>query len=78
MQRVKPFGGVLTGNSCKSGVNFKIVAADELANLLFALDHHGQGRRLHPADRGEKKSTITRVKRRHGASAVDTDQPVGL
>ena len=49
---VKPLGRVLAGHSCKGRMNLKVVAADKFANLLFALHHHAQGGRLHPAHGG--------------------------
>ncbi len=59
-------------------VDFPVVAADELADLLLALDHHGQRRRLHAPDRGQEEAAVARVEGGHRARAVDADQPVGL
>ena len=75
---IEPFGGVLAGLCGKAGVNFPVVAADELADLLFPLDHHRQRGRLHPPDGRQEKPAVTRVERGHGTRAVDADQPVGL
>jgi hypothetical protein len=44
----------------------------------FALDHDGQRRRLHAADRGLVEAAFLGVEGRHGARAVDADQPVGF
>ena len=75
---VKPFGGVSARLRGKFGVDLKVIAADEFADLLLALDHHRQRGRLHPAHGGEEKAAVARVKSRHGARAVDAHQPVGL
>ena len=75
---VEPLGRVLTGLGGKGGVYFPIVAAHKLADQLFALDHHGQGGRLHPSHGGQEEAAIAAVECRHGAGAVDAYQPVGL
>ncbi len=75
---VEPFGRVFARNGSKRGVNFPVIAADEFANFLFPLNHHRQRRRLYPAHGGQKEATVARVKCRHGAGAIDADQPVGL
>ena len=75
---VKPLGGVLAGLGGKTGVNFPVVAADELADLLLALYHHRQRGRLHPPDGRQKKAAVTRVEGGHGTRAVNAHQPVGL
>ena len=49
-----------------------------LADLFFALHHHGQRGRLHAAHGGQKKAAIAAVESRHGARAVDAHQPIGL
>ena len=76
--RVEPLGGVLARFGAKGGVDFPVVAAHELADLFFALHHQRQRGRLHPAHGGQEEAAIARVERRHGARAVDADQPVGL
>ena len=70
--------GYSPASARKAAVDFPVVAADELADLLLALDHHGQRRRLHPADGGQEEAAVARIERGHGARAVDADQPVGL
>ena len=75
---IEPLARVLAGLGQEAGVDFPVVAADELADLLLALDHHGQRRRLHPAHRGEEEAAVARVEGGHRARAVDADQPVGL
>ena len=55
---VEPFTWVDARLRRKGGVDFPIVAADEFTNLFFALDHHGQGGRLHPTDGGQKKAAV--------------------
>ena len=42
----------------KFSVHFPIIARYEFANRFFALNHHGQGRRLHTANGGEEKPAI--------------------
>jgi len=76
--RVEPLAGIGAGSGGELGVDFPIVAAHELADLLFALDHHGQRGRLHPAHGGQEEAAIARVERGHGAGAVDAHQPVGF
>ncbi|MCY1360620.1 hypothetical protein D9M69_472540 [compost metagenome] len=49
-----------------------------MLDLLFALDHDRQRRRLHAAHGGEEKAAALAVEGGHGARAVDADQPVGL
>ncbi|CAB4806593.1 unannotated protein [freshwater metagenome] len=75
---VKPLGGILAGLRGKTGVDFPVVAADELADLLLALYHHRQRGRLHPPDGRQEKPAIARVEGGHGPGAVDTHQPIGL
>ena len=75
---VEPFGGVLAGLGGKAGVDFPVVAADELADQLFTLDHHRQGGGLHPTDGGQEEPAIAGVERGEGAGAVDADQPIGF
>ena len=75
---IEPLAGVLAGLGREGGVDFPVVAADELADLLLALHHHRQRRRLHPAHGGQEEAAVARVEGRHGARAVDADQPVGL
>ncbi len=76
--RVEPLGRVGASLGTKAGMDFPVVAADELADLLFAFHHHRQRRGLHPAHGGQEEATVARVERRHGARAVDADQPIGL
>ena len=59
-------------------MHFPEVAADELADFFFALDHHAQRGRLHTAHGGQKETAITRIEGRHGTGAVDADHPVGF
>ena len=76
--RVEPFACVFTCLRGKSGVDFKVIAADKSADFGFAPYHNGQRGRLYAAYGGEKKAAIARVKRRHGAGAVDAYEPVCL
>ncbi len=76
--RVEPLGVVAAGLGLEAGVDLPVVAADELADLLLALDHHRQRRRLHPSHRGQEEAAVARVERGHGTGAVDAHQPVGL
>ena len=78
MRQVKPFGCVEAGLRAELGMDLKIVAADEFADLLFALHHHRQRGRLHPANRSQEKAAVARIESRHGPRAVDADQPIGL
>ncbi len=73
---VEPAPGVGPGGSGKGGVYLPVVTRLEAPDLLFALDDDGQRRCLHPPHRGEEKTAIARIERRHGARAVDADQPV--
>jgi hypothetical protein len=59
-------------------LHFPVVARPVRADALFALDQDGQRRRLHAADRRLVEAALLRVEGRHGARAVDADQPVGL
>ena len=70
--------GYSPASARKLRVDFPVVAADELADLLLALDHDGQRRRLHAAHRGQEEAAVARVEGGHRARAVDADQPVGL
>ena len=56
--RVEPLGGVGAGQGIEGGMHFPIVAADKFADLLFALHHHRQGGRLHPAHSGQEEAAI--------------------
>ena len=76
--RVKPLAGVAAGLGIKAGVQLPVVAALEGADFFFALDHHRQRRRLHPAHGGEEKTAVAAVEGGQGAGAVDAHQPVGL
>ena len=78
MRRVEPFGGIAARLRTEFSMDLEIVAADEFADLLLALDHHRQRGRLHPPDCGQKETTVARVESCHGARAVDPDQPIGL
>ena len=75
---VEPPAGVLAGGGPERGVHFPVIFRLEHANLLLALNYHGQRRRLHPADRRQIKSAALRVERRHRPRAVDAHKPVGL
>ena len=59
-------------------MHFPVVAAHELADLFLALHHQRQGGRLHAAHGGQEEAAVARVEGRHGARAVDADQPVGF
>ena len=59
-------------------MDFPIIAKHVFANLLLALHHDRQRRRLHAAYGGQKETAIARVKSCHGAGAVNADQPIGL
>ena len=59
-------------------MHFPILARGERADLVFALDQDGERRRLHAADGGQIKATFLGIERRHGARAVDADQPIRL
>ena len=59
-------------------MHFPEVAADELADFFFALNHHAQRGRLHTAHGGQKETAVARVEGRHGTGAVDADHPVGF
>ena len=78
MRGVKPLGGVSARLRGKFSVDLKVIAANELADLLLALDYDRQRGRLHPAHRGQEKPPIAGVEGGHGARAVDAHQPVGL
>ena len=75
---VDPLARVFTGGDLEIGVNFPVVAADEFANLLLALDHHTQRGGLHPAHGGQEKAAVTGVEGGESAGAVDAHQPIGL
>ena len=75
---VEPFAGISAGLGGKAGVDFPVVAAHELPDQLFALDHHRQRGRLHPTDGGEEEAAVAGVESGEGAGAVDADQPIGL
>ena len=75
---VEPASGVLAGAGAERAEDFPIAARAEGADLLFPLDHDGERRRLHAADRRQLKPAGLRVERRHRARAVDPDEPIGL
>ena len=77
-RRVEPLARVLAGLDLEAGVDLPVVAADEGADLLLALDDDGQGRGLDAADRGQEEAAVARVEGGHRAGAVDADQPVRL
>ena len=54
------------------GDHLEVVLGHELADGEFALDQHGQRRRLHAAD-----ARVVVVGERVGAGEVHPDQPVG-
>ena len=56
--RIKPFAVVLSSAGAKDSVHLKVVATDEFANLLFALNHHTQGRRLHTTHCRQEEATV--------------------
>src|SRR5439155_7656971 len=76
--RIEPLRLVLAGFGQEGGVDFPIVAADELADLFLALDHHGERRRLYPSDSREEEAAVARIEGGHRACAVDANQPVGF
>gem|GEM_PF-2535188 len=75
---VEPAAAVGAGNGGKFRLHFPIVARPEGADALFPLDQDGQRRRLHAADRRLVESAFLGVEGRHGARAIDADQPVCL
>ena len=75
---VKPPTGVLPGLGPERGVHLPVVFRDEGADFLLAIDHHGERRGLHPADRCQVKATALGVERRHRSRAIDAHEPVGL
>ncbi len=78
MLGVQPTAFVDAGGADEFGAHFPKVARHEFLDLFFALDHDGQRRRLHPADRGQVKAAFLGIEGRHRARAVDADQPVGF
>lgn len=73
---VEPAAFVDAGRAHELGAHFPEVACDEFLDLLFALDHDRQRRRLHAAHGGQVEAALFRVERGHRAGAVDADQPV--
>ena len=61
--RVKPFGGVGACGCGELGMDLPEIAADKFADLLFALDHYAQGRRLHPTHGRQEEPAFAGVKR---------------
>ena len=75
---VEPAALVGAGNALEFAFDFPVVTRYEGADAAFALDHDRQRRRLHASHRRLVKAAFFRIERRHGARAVDADQPVGL
>ncbi len=75
---IEPAPGILPRRRVKRADDLPKIARDKLADLRFPLDHDGQRGRLHPAHGGFVKTARLRVKGRHGAGAVDANQPVGF
>ncbi len=73
---VQPAAFINAGRAHEFGAHFPVIARDETLDLLFALDHDRQGRRLHAAHGGQVEAALFRVEGGHGAGAVDADQPV--
>ena len=57
-------------------MDFKILAGDKLSDFFFPLDDDRKCWRLDPADCGEKKPTLFRIKCGHGTRTIDSDQPI--
>ena len=76
--RVEPAAFIDAGRADEFGAHFPEVARDEFFNLVFAFDDDGQRRRLHAAHGRQVEAALFRVERRHGARAIDADQPVGF
>src|SRR6185369_15005785 len=77
---VEPAAVVLPGLCAEARVHFPVVARDERADALLALDQDGERRRLHATD-GRLVETARAhlvVERGHRARAVDAHQPVRL
>ena len=62
MLRVKPFGRVGASSCGELGMDLPEVAADKFADLLFALHHNTQGRRLHTAYGRQEETALAGVK----------------
>ncbi len=75
---VEPAAAVSAGDTLEFALDFPVVARDKGADAGLALDHDGQGRRLHAADRGLVEAAFLGIEGGHGARAIDADQPVGF
>jgi hypothetical protein len=75
---IEPAPAVAAGDALEFALDFPVVARDKGADAGFALDHDGQGRGLHAADRGLVEAAFLGIEGGHGAGAVDADQPVGF
>jgi hypothetical protein len=58
--------------------DFPVVLRLEAVDLVFAVHHDRERGRLHAADGREEEASVLGVEGRHGAGAVDADEPVGL
>ena len=76
--RVKPLGRVSACGRSELGVDFPEIPADKFTDLLFALYHHAQGRRLHATHCCQEEAALPGVKRGQGAGAVDAYEPIGF
>ena len=75
---VKPFTDVLAGIRIERADYFPIIARNKAPNLLLPLNDYCKRRRLHASDRSFEKATRLGIERSHGASAIDSDQPIGF
>ena len=75
---VEPPPRVLPGLGLKRDVYLPVIFRNEGTDFLLAIDHHGERRGLHPADRCQIKAAALGVERRHRSRAVDAHEPVSL
>ena len=75
---VEPTAGVGAGLAAEAGFQLPVIGGAKGADLFFPLDHDGERRRLHPADRGQVETAGLGVEGGHRPGAVDADQPVAL
>src|SRR5690606_31277673 len=76
--RVDPAALVQARGGHEGGVHFPVVARHECPDARFAFGHDGQRGRLYAPHGRLEETAVFAVEGRHGARAVDADQPVGL
>ena len=75
---VEPATDILTGLAAERGVQFPVIAGDELPDLFLPFHKDGQRGGLHPTNGGLVETAPLGVEGRHDPGAIDADQPIGF